>query len=53
MRTNDPLDRDPRFYVRRRRASDESYPVGTQGVSAMMVKSVGVVELGGIGPPKK
>ncbi|MCJ1245414.1 hypothetical protein MMC30_002618 [Trapelia coarctata] len=52
MRTNDPLDRDPRFYVRRRWASEQLTPIGLKADVVKMVGCIELVELGGIGPPE-
>jgi len=52
MRTNDPLDRDPRFYVRRREASKQSSTMRLEADVVKMAVCIDFVELGNIGPPE-
>lgn len=52
MRTNDPLDRDPRFYVRRRQAAQYTSANELQTAAVKMAGCIELIEHGGIGAPE-
>jgi len=52
MRTNDPLDRDPRFYVRRRQVAQPSSAIGLHPATVKMAGRIELIEVGGIDAPE-